>query len=117
MKRCHISGYVFALGLPIVSSLAQRQIPMQHARLNHAWLPSEIFPKYGNVVEREKTIANRFQRATKRGKFSLAAWEFDVVLNSIPFYPDSYVFVCFKIAQMYLRSAASRVYKGHFKNE
>ena len=47
-----------------------------------AWFPSEIFPKYGDAVELQKTIANRFQRATKRGKFSRAAWEFDVVLNS-----------------------------------
>ena len=65
----------------------------------------------------ENNIANRFQRATKRGKFSRAAWEFDVVLNSIAFFPDSNVFGCFEIAQAYLRSAASRVYKGHFKNE
>ena len=27
-------------------------------------------------------ISERFQRATKRGKFSRTAWEFDVVLNS-----------------------------------
>ena len=90
---------------------------MQHARIYRAWLPSEIFSKYGNAVESEKTIANRFQRATKRGKFSRAAWEFDVVLNSIAFYPDSKVFGYFEITQAYLRSAASRVYKGHFKNE
>ena len=38
---------------------------MQHARIYRAWLPSEIFPKYGNAVEWEKTIANRFQRANK----------------------------------------------------
>ena len=38
-----------------------------------AWLPSEIIPKYGNAVKWEKTIVNRFQRATKRGKFSRAA--------------------------------------------
>ena len=55
---------------------------MQHVRIFLAWLPSEIFPKYGNFVEWEKTIANIFQRATKCGKFSLAAWQFDVVLNS-----------------------------------
>ena len=47
-----------------------------------AWLPSEIFPKYGSVAEKEKTIANRLRRATKRGKFSRAVWVFDVVLNS-----------------------------------
>ena len=32
---------------------------------------------------------------------------------SIAFYPDSYVFMFFEIAQVYLRSAASRAYKGH----
>ena len=32
--------------------------------VNRAWLRSEIFPKYGNAVEWEKTIANRLQRAT-----------------------------------------------------
>ena len=37
---------------------------------------------YAIRIECEKTIVNRFQRATKRGKFSRAAWEFDVVLNS-----------------------------------
>ena len=47
-----------------------------------AWLPSGIFPKYANAVEWDKTIASRFQRATKREKFSRAAWEFDVVPNS-----------------------------------
>ena len=58
---------------------------MQHARIYRAWLPSEIFPKNGNVVEWEKTIANRLRGATKRGRFSRAAWVFglfDVVLIS-----------------------------------
>ena len=41
-----------------------------------------IFPEYGIAVEWEKKIGNRFQRATKRDKFSRAAWGFDVVLNS-----------------------------------
>ena len=36
---------------------------------------------YGSAVEWEKTIPNRFERATKRGKFLRAAWGFDVVLN------------------------------------
>ena len=31
--------------------------------------------------------------------------------------PDSYVFMCFEIAQVHLRSVASRVYKGHLQNE
>ena len=34
-----------------------------------------------NVVEREKTIVNRLQRANKQGKFWRAAWEFEVVLT------------------------------------
>ena len=50
--------------------------------INRTWLPSEIFPKCGNVVEWGKTIGNRFQRATKRCKFSRAAWKVDVVLTS-----------------------------------
>ena len=41
-----------------------------------------IFPEYGIAVGWEKKIGNRFQRATKRDKFSSAAWGFDVVLNS-----------------------------------
>ena len=55
---------------------------MEQARIYRAWLPSKIFPKYGNAVEREKTIANRLRRATKRGKFSRAARVCGVVLNS-----------------------------------
>ena len=59
---------------------------MQYARIYRAWLPSEIFPKYGNGVEWEKTIANRLRRATRRGKFSRGAWEgawvFDILLKS-----------------------------------
>ena len=57
------------------------QIPMQQARIKGAWLPSEIFQKNGNAAERKKTIVNRLRRAIKRGKFSRAAWVFDVVLN------------------------------------
>ena len=55
---------------------------MQQARIKGAWLPSETFQKNGNAVERKKTIVNRLRRAIKRGKFSRAAWVFDVVLNS-----------------------------------
>ena len=36
---------------------------------------------------------------------------------SIAFYPDSYLFMCFAIAQVYLRSADSRVCEGHLQNE
>ena len=56
---------------------------MQHSRIYRAWLPSEIFPRNSNAVEREKTIiiANRLRRTTKRG-FSRASWVFDVVLIS-----------------------------------
>ena len=106
---------------------------MQHARIYHAWLPSEIFPKYGNAVEWDQTTANRFQRATKCVKFSRAAWEsknfvliavfMKVALEIIKraqhciSLPDSYVFMCFEIEQVYLRSVASIVYKGHLQNE
>lgn len=34
------------------------------------------------MVYREQTIVNRLRRSTNRGKFSRAAWEFVVVLNS-----------------------------------
>ena len=44
-------------------------------------LPRLIYTKYGNVVQWEKTIVNRLQRATTRGEFLRAAWEFEVVLN------------------------------------
>ena len=46
------------ISFPAVPSSAQRQIFMQHARIYRAWLPSEIFPKDGNVVERVGTIVN-----------------------------------------------------------
>ena len=36
------------ISFPVVPSSAQHQILMQHARIYRAWLPSEIFPKYGN---------------------------------------------------------------------
>ena len=55
---------------------------MQQARIYRAWLPSVVFSKCGHVIQREKTIVNRLRKATKRGKFSRAAWEFDVVLDS-----------------------------------
>ena len=41
-----------------------------------------MFPKYGNAVEWEKAIANRIEKAIKSEKFTRAALEFDVVLNS-----------------------------------
>ena len=65
-----------------ISNLPQHQIRIQHARIYRAWLPFEIFPKYGNAVEWEKVRANRLRRATKRGKFSRTVWVFDVVQNS-----------------------------------
>ena len=34
------------------------------------------------MVFLEWSISERFQRATKHGKFSRAAWEFDIVQNS-----------------------------------
>ena len=46
--------------------LEVRKKPPQ-ARIYRAWLSSEVFPKYGCAVEREKTIANRLWGATKRG--------------------------------------------------
>ena len=46
------------ISFPVIPSSAQHQILMQQARIYRAWLPSEIFPKYGNVVERVETIVN-----------------------------------------------------------
>ena len=51
------------ISFPVVPSSAQHQILMQHARIYRVWLPSEIFPKYGNVVERVETINNYSTRA------------------------------------------------------
>ena len=62
--------------------LIQRPWETRKWPIYHSWLLSETFPNYGNAVEWEKKIANRFQRATKRGKFLPAAWEFDIVQPS-----------------------------------
>ena len=35
---------------------------------------------------------------------------------SIAFYPDLYIFMCFLIAQVYLRSAASSPFRKHAKS-
>ena len=51
------------ISFPVVPSSAQHQILMQHTRIYRVWLPSEIFPKYGNVVERVETINNYSTRA------------------------------------------------------
>ena len=37
-----------------------QKIIMQHARIYRAWLLAEIFPKYVNAVEWEKTIKRKF---------------------------------------------------------
>ena len=61
-----LSGYVFPLELPIVSSLAQHRI--DHAGRENlprlVGIPSEIFPKYDNDVEWEKTITNSWFATT-----------------------------------------------------
>ena len=73
----------FSHGIDLCAALLIIDRPLlQQARNYRAWLPSEIFPKYGNAAEKEEAIANRLRRATKRGKFSRAVWKFDVVLNS-----------------------------------
>ena len=60
----------FALGLPIVSSFAQHQIPMQHARISRAWLPSEIYLPLFSPIQQHCHISERFQRASKRDIYS-----------------------------------------------
>ena len=47
---------------------------MYYGQLENRELLSPILQHYH--------ISERFQRATKHGKFWRAAWEFDVVLNS-----------------------------------
>ena len=54
---------------------------MQHARIYRAWLPSEIYSLLFTPILQHYHISERFQRATKHGKFSPAAWKFDVLLN------------------------------------
>ena len=54
---------------------------MQHARIYHTWLPSEIYLLLFDPILQHYHILERFQRATKHGKFSRAAWEFDVGRN------------------------------------
>ena len=55
---------------------------MQHTRIYCAWLPSEIYSLlFTPILATAFHISERFQRETKHGKFSPAAWEFDVVLN------------------------------------
>ena len=46
---------------------------MQHARIYRAWLPSEIYSLLFSPILQHYHISERFQRATKRGKFSRAA--------------------------------------------
>ena len=72
----------FCSGTSIVSSLAHYQIATQQARIYRTWLPSEIYSLLFSPILQNYHISERFQRATKRDKFSRAAWEFDVVLNS-----------------------------------
>ena len=50
---------------------------MQHAITYRAWLPSEIFSLLFSPILKHSHISERFQRSTKRGKSSRAAWEFD----------------------------------------
>ena len=72
----------FSVGISIVSSLAQHQIPMQHVEIYHAWLPSINYLLLFYPILQHYHISEKFQRTTKCGKFLHAAWEFDVVLNS-----------------------------------
>ena len=43
---------------------------------------NEIYSLLFSPILQHFHISERFQKATKRGKFSRAAWEFDVALNS-----------------------------------
>ena len=53
----------------------------ERENLLHLVTLRNLFAMFSAIIQ-QKHILERFQRATKRGKFSRAAWEFDVVLNS-----------------------------------
>ena len=57
LSFCSESPYCLEFSTTSNSHAARKNLPRLVA--------SEIFPKYGNAVEWEKTIANRFQRADK----------------------------------------------------
>ena len=67
-----------------VSKLAQHQIPPHAARekLPRLVALSNLFAIVFSHSAALPRISERFQRATKHGKFSRAAWEFDIVQNS-----------------------------------
>ena len=64
----------------IVSSLAQHQILIQHARIFRAWLPSVFYSLLFSPFLQHYHISERFQRATRRGEFSPAAGVDDQLL-------------------------------------
>ena len=73
----------------ISSWLGQNELKLNLAQLD--WYAcslrtADVFPVVASLlfspILQHYPISQRFQRATKRSKFSHAAWEFDVVLNS-----------------------------------
>ena len=78
------------------------------------------YPKYDNVVG----CCERLRRATKRGKFSRSAWEFDVVLNSrqkkipkqriIQIYHIVSIFTQFFAYVRQLKNVKMNMKNGHF---
>lgn len=81
--KCNAELFLWFLGL-----LSQKQqlkqnlsTPMRYARIYRTWLPSEIYSLLFTPILQHYHISEGFQRATKYGKFSRAAWGFDVVLN------------------------------------
>ena len=71
------------------------------------------------IVHGSITVLKKFKKNLLTN-FVLIAVFMKVVLElqkelSIAFYPNLDIFMCFLITQVYLRSAASRVYKGHLQ--
>ena len=95
MKRCVWTTFCF--GFPIVSSLAQHQIPMNHARIYSAWLPSVIqsillspFQQHYHISERlvklgrysfSGSIPPKFEHKLRRHKQSFGKIATTVVLD------------------------------------
>ena len=69
---------------------------------------------HGSITVLKKFLKNLLNNFVLIAVFVKVALELQKQL-SIAFYPDLYIFMCFLISQVYLSSAASRVYKGHLQ--
>ena len=87
------------------------------------WNVSMRTKKMGHFMAHWSIAALKFFKGNLSWNFGLIAVFVKVALKiiqkelSIASYPDSHDFVLFEIAQVYLRLADCRVYKGHLQNE